>query len=189
MRFGHQDREPEPLANHAPHHLDRWRAEGDAWRQAQLIEQADEVGPARLHVQKNHRLQAQVPQRHLRLLGKTVIGRQQRVRSLRRHQRFSFDGAVEVMFIEDRQIEGSGGQALHQLLLLAVADADFHPRVQRRKPGDQLRQVQRRDGFEAADIDLPGDHIVVGQGVLFELLGHAQQFLGLAVEACTTGGQ
>ncbi|MCY1181001.1 hypothetical protein D9M73_214820 [compost metagenome] len=93
------------------------------------------------------------------------------------------------MLIEDRQVEGAGGQALHQFLLLAVADADFHSRVQRRKPGDQLRQVQRRDGFEAADIDLPGHHVVVGQGVLLELLGHAQQFLGLAVEACTTGGQ
>jgi hypothetical protein len=52
-----------------------------------------------------------------------------------------------------------------------------------------LRQVQRRDRFEAADIDLPGHHIVVGQRVLFELLGHAQQFLGLAVETCAAGGQ
>ena len=78
---------------------------------------------------------------------------------------------------------------MHQLLLFAIADADLHPRIQRIEPGNQLRQVQRRDGFEAANINLSGNHIIVGQCVLFEFLGHAQQFLRLAVEACTTGGQ
>jgi hypothetical protein len=142
-----------------------------------------------LHVQQNHRLQAQITQRHLLELGKAMIRRQQRIRPLRRHQRFGLDGGVEVVFIQNRQVEGARGQALHQLLLFAVADADFHPRIQRREPGNQLRQVQRRDRFEATDIDLPGHHVVVGEGVLFELLGHAQQFLGLAVEACAAGGQ
>ena len=158
-------------------------------RQAQFLEQADEVGPARLYIQQNHRLQAQVAQRHLLQLGKAMIRRQQGIRALRRHQGFGLDGGVQVVLIENRQIEGARGQALHQLLLLTVADPDFYPRVQCRKPRNQLWQIQRCDGFEAADIDLPGHHVVVGQSVLFELLGHAQQFLGLAVEARAAGRQ
>ncbi|MCY1526933.1 hypothetical protein D9M68_619790 [compost metagenome] len=153
------------------------------------MEQADEVGPARLHVEQDHRLQAQVAQGHLGLAGEAVVLRQQGVGLLRRHQGFGGDGAVQVVVVEEGQVEGAGGEALHQLLLLAVADADVHPRIFLAEARDQLRQVERRDGFEAADIDLPGDYVVVGQGVLLELAGHPQQFLGLLVEAGAAGGQ
>ena len=77
----------------------------------------------------------------------------------------------------------TGGQGLDQFLLLAVANADFHARPAFLETGDQTRQVQRRDGFEAADIDLPGDHVVVRQRVLLEFVGDPQQFQRLAVEA------
>ncbi|MNZ56497.1 hypothetical protein D3C78_744440 [compost metagenome] len=93
------------------------------------------------------------------------------------------------MLIKDRQVEAPTREALHQLLLLAVLQANLHARVALVKPGDQARQVERGDGFEAADIDLPADHIVVGQRVLLELPRHAQQFLGLAVEARAAGSQ
>ena len=157
--------------------------------QVELFEQADEVSSTGLHVQQNHRLQAQVPQRHLLEPGESMILGQQCIRPLRRHQRFGFDGRIQVVFVQDRQVESARGQTLHQLLLLAVANADFHTGVQCREAGDQLRQVQRCNCFKAADIDLPGHHVVIGQGVLFELLGHAQQFLGLAIEASTAGRQ
>ncbi|MNP44071.1 hypothetical protein D3C76_1379190 [compost metagenome] len=113
-------------------------------------------------------------------------GRQQRVRPLRRHQGFSFDGAVQVVIVKDRQIETPTRQALHQFLLLTVLQTDLNTRKALMKALDQARQVERGDGFEAANIDLPADHVIVGQGVLFELAGHAQQFLGLAIEPCAT---
>ncbi|MCY1434727.1 hypothetical protein D9M71_507950 [compost metagenome] len=93
------------------------------------------------------------------------------------------------MFIEDRKVEAPAGEALHQFLLLAVLQANLNARVAFAKPRDQARQVERGDGLEAADVDLPADHVIVGQGVLLELLGHAQQFLGLAVEARAAGGE
>jgi hypothetical protein len=129
MRPGDQDGKAETLPDHAPDHFDRRRAEGNVRRQAQFFEEADEVGPARLHVQQNHRFQAQITQRHLLELGEAMVRWQQRVRSLRRHQGFGLNGGVEVVFVQDCQVEGARGQALHQLLLLAVADADFYPRV------------------------------------------------------------
>ena len=109
--------------------------------------------------------------------------------SLRRHQRLGLDGRVEVVLVEEGQVEAPGGEALHQFLLLAVAYADLHPRIGLAKAGDQARQVERGDRLEAADVDLPCDHVVIGQGVLLELVGHPQQFLGLAVEARAGGGQ
>ncbi|MNJ43349.1 hypothetical protein D3C77_383520 [compost metagenome] len=93
------------------------------------------------------------------------------------------------MIVEDRQIETPPGQALHQLLLLAVLQANLDPGEAFVKAFDQARQVERGNSLEAADINLPADHVIVGQGVLFELTGHAQQFLGFAIEPRTTGGQ
>src|SRR5690606_8380410 len=100
-------------------------------------------------------------QGHLGLVGKAVVFRQQGVRLLRRHQRLGGDGAVQVVFVEEGEVEGTGGQALHQLLLLAVADANVHAGIQLAEAGDELGQVERGDGFEAADVDLPGDDVVV----------------------------
>ena len=107
---------------------------------------------------------------------------------LRRHQRLGLDGGVQIVLVEDRQVEAAAGQALHQFLLLAVVDADLHAGVLPVEAGDQPRQVQRRHRLEAADVDLPADHVVVGQGILFELMGEAQQFLRLAVELGAAGG-
>jgi hypothetical protein len=107
-----------------------------------------------------------------------MIFRQQCIRPLRRHQRFGLDGCVEVVFIQNRQVESAAGQAVHQFLLLAVANADLDPGIPRRETGNQLRQIQRCNCFKAADVDLPGHRVVIGQGVLFELLGHAQESPG-----------
>ncbi|MNJ55680.1 hypothetical protein D3C77_511880 [compost metagenome] len=93
------------------------------------------------------------------------------------------------MIVEDRQVVTPARQALHQLLLLAVLQADLDPRKALAKALDQAWQVERGDGLETADIDLSADHVVIGQGVLFELAGHAQQFQGFAIEACATGGK
>ena len=189
MRPGDQQREPEPLPDHAAHHLDRRRTEDDVRREAQFVEQADEVGTAGRHVQQDHRLRAQVAQRDLALAGKTVVLRQQYVRFLRRHQRLGLDGAIEVVIIEKRQVEAPCGQALDQVLLLAVAQADIHARVALAETGNQPWQVQRRHGFETTDINLPSNGVIVGQGVLFELMGHLQQRLGLGVKALAAGRQ
>ncbi|MCY1434729.1 hypothetical protein D9M71_507970 [compost metagenome] len=93
------------------------------------------------------------------------------------------------MFIEDRKVEAPAGEALHQLLLLAVLQTDLDAGVAFAKTCDQAGQVEWGDCLETTDIDLPADHVVIGQGVLFELLGHAQQFPGLAVKACTARGE
>ncbi|MCY1176895.1 hypothetical protein D9M73_171830 [compost metagenome] len=93
------------------------------------------------------------------------------------------------MVIEKCQVECSSGQALDQVLLFTVAQANVHTRVALTKTGDQARQVEWRHGFETANVDLPGDGIVVGQGILFELMGHLQQRLGLGVEAFAAGRQ
>lgn len=55
---------------------------------------------------------------------------------------------------------------LRQFLLLAVLHTDFHPRKALAQTSDQARLVERGDRFEAADVDLPADHIVIGQRVL-----------------------
>ncbi|MNE05637.1 hypothetical protein D3C80_982070 [compost metagenome] len=189
MGPGDQYRKTETLADHAAHHLDGRRAEHDVRCQAQLFEDTHEIGAARLHVEQDHRLQRQVAQGYLGLLGKTVPLRQQGIRALRRHQRFGLDGCVQVVFIENRQVEAPAGQALHQLLLLAVLQTDLDAGVAFAKTCDQAGQVEWGDCLETTDIDLPADHVVIGQGVLFELLGHAQQFPGLAVKACTARGE
>ncbi|MNE49520.1 hypothetical protein D3C80_1440430 [compost metagenome] len=93
------------------------------------------------------------------------------------------------MIVEKRQVERSGSQALYQLLLLAVAQADIHAWVTLAEGGDQARQIQRCHGFETADVDLPGDGVVVSQGVLLELVGHLQQGSGLGVETLAAGRQ
>ncbi|MNP58323.1 hypothetical protein D3C76_1532300 [compost metagenome] len=65
-----------------------------------------------------------------------MVLRQQRVGTLRRHQWLGLDGAVEVVLVEERQVEAAGREALHQFLLLAVADADLHPRKALAEAGD-----------------------------------------------------
>ncbi|MDR8957552.1 hypothetical protein FEP76_06082 [Burkholderia multivorans] len=183
MRARDEQREPEALADHPAHHLDRRRREHDVRREPQFVKQADEVGAARLHVEQDHRLDAQVVQRHLRLAREAVVFRQQHVRLLRRHQRLGLDRRVEIVIVEKREIEAAGRQPLHEFLLIAVAQPDVDARIALAKARDQLRQIQRRDRLEAADVDLAGHDVVVRERVLFEFARDAQQFLRLPVEA------
>ncbi|AEA69011.1 Hypothetical protein PSEBR_m886 [Pseudomonas brassicacearum subsp. brassicacearum NFM421] len=76
VRAGHQHGKTERLADHATDHLDGRRAEDNVGRQAQLLEDAHEIGPAGLYVQQDHRFQRQVPQRDLGLIGEAMPSRQ-----------------------------------------------------------------------------------------------------------------
>ncbi|MNR24973.1 hypothetical protein D3C85_1420900 [compost metagenome] len=93
------------------------------------------------------------------------------------------------MFVDHGHVDAAGGQRLHQLLLLAIANAYFHPGPALLETGDQAWQVQRCHGFKTTDVDLSRYHVVVRQGVLLELMGDPQQLLGLAVEPRTARRQ
>ena len=54
------------------------------------------------------------------------------------------------------------------ILLFAVANADIDTGIAFAKARDQLRQIERSDRFEAADVDLARDDVVIGQRVLLD---------------------
>lgn len=90
---------------------------------------------------------------------------------------------------QDGEVVAACTQPGEQLVLFAIVNPHGHAGVLLCKRREDAWQVQRCRSLITPDIDLAADHIVVGQCVLFELVGLSQQVLRLTEIPRAGGGQ
>src|SRR5690606_17305285 len=93
--------------------------------------------------------------------------------------------SIKPEVVDEDEVESPVRQAGQKIALQAVLNMDLHIRITLLEARQQPWQIKRRDGFVAADLDLAGDHVAVGEDALLQLPGHAEQIEGLSVEAQT----